>query len=180
MAFDARAAMTLQPGEHMIVDEAPGLRVVATAARRTWTYRYKSPIDGNMRQIALGPAMSPSAVRMVIDDYLREHIAHRRKAKGQAEVRRLFDRGLGEVAGMQAESVTRSVAYGLLSDMADRLLSLSSSARSLVRRGIWRWTPAASQTTRRTGGCWSCAAGYSQRARSSAGSAWGPAKCAIW
>lgn len=60
MSFNARRAKALQPGEHIIVDHAPGLRLVATATRRTWTYRYKSPVDGGMRQIAMGqwPEMS--------------------------------------------------------------------------------------------------------------------------
>ena len=59
MSFDARAAKLLQPGQHIMVEQHPGLRLVATATRRTWTYRYKSPVDGRMRQIALGqwPAM---------------------------------------------------------------------------------------------------------------------------
>lgn len=164
MAFDARAAKVLQAGEHMIVDDAPGLRLVATATRRTWTYRFKSPVDGRMRQISLGrwPAMSPSSafaaweeararrdagedpaktkrsdraaeraaavapkpvgytVRKLVDHYLDEHIKHRRQEKGQIETRRLFDKYLGEVADLQASAVTRSVAYALLSGMADK------------------------------------------------------------
>lgn len=63
MHFDARAAKLLKPGEHIIVAASPGLRLVATATRRTWTYRFKSPADGRMRQVALGqwPAMSIAA-----------------------------------------------------------------------------------------------------------------------
>jgi len=59
MPFDARAAKLLQPGQHITVQEHPGLRFVATATRRSWIYRYKSPIDGGMRQVKLGewPAM---------------------------------------------------------------------------------------------------------------------------
>lgn len=58
--FDARAAKLLQPGQHIILPEHPGLRLTATATRRSWIYRYKSPIDGAMRQVKLGewPAMS--------------------------------------------------------------------------------------------------------------------------
>lgn len=63
MPFDARAAKLLQPGQHLTVDEAPGLRLVATLKHRTWTYRFKSPADGLMRQTRLGrwPAMSYAA-----------------------------------------------------------------------------------------------------------------------
>lgn len=59
MEFSARAATALLPGEHLIVPDAPGLRLVATASKRSWIYRYKSPVDGAMRQTKLGawPAM---------------------------------------------------------------------------------------------------------------------------
>jgi integrase len=65
MEFSARAAKALTPGEHLIVPDAPGLRLVATETKRTWTYRYKSPVDGAMRQVKLGswPAMGlPAAL----------------------------------------------------------------------------------------------------------------------
>lgn len=63
MGFDARQAKLLPAGQHIIVDDAPGLRLVATATRKTWTYRYKSPVDGRMRQVAMGqwPAVSYAA-----------------------------------------------------------------------------------------------------------------------
>lgn len=63
--FDARSAKALAPGHHLIIEQAPGLRLVATASRRTWTYRYRSPVDGRMRQVRLGhwPAMGlPAAL----------------------------------------------------------------------------------------------------------------------
>ena len=63
MGFDAKRAKALAPGDVIIVDEAPGLRLKATASTKTWTYRYKSPVDGKMRQVALGqwPAISYAA-----------------------------------------------------------------------------------------------------------------------
>ncbi|WP_447578335.1 tyrosine-type recombinase/integrase [Achromobacter kerstersii] len=63
MQFDARAAKQLEPGRHITIDGYPGLRLEATATARTWTYRYKSPVNGNMRQKKLGrwPAMSIAA-----------------------------------------------------------------------------------------------------------------------
>lgn len=54
MPFDARAAKLLQPGKHIILPEHPGLRITATDKRRSWIYRYKSPVDGGMRQMKLG------------------------------------------------------------------------------------------------------------------------------
>lgn len=60
MRFDARAASKLSAGEHITFDGFPGLRLQATESRRSWTYRYKSPLDERMRQIKLGewPALS--------------------------------------------------------------------------------------------------------------------------
>jgi integrase len=55
MYFDARAAKLLKPGEHIVVDGCPGLRLIATATRRTWAYRYKHPASGLMKQIKIGP-----------------------------------------------------------------------------------------------------------------------------
>lgn len=63
IAFDARAAKALVAGNHLTFESTPGLRLKATASTRTWVYRYKSPVDGRMRQVRLGrwPAMSPTA-----------------------------------------------------------------------------------------------------------------------
>ncbi|WP_186066890.1 tyrosine-type recombinase/integrase [Burkholderia gladioli] len=63
MRFDARAAKQMQPGTHITIDGCPGLRLEATATRRSWTYRYKSPVDDRMRQTKIGewPALSLAA-----------------------------------------------------------------------------------------------------------------------
>ena len=60
MTFDARAMKLLQAGQHITSPEFPGLRLEASAHFRTWIYRYKSPVDGRMRQTKIGrwPAMS--------------------------------------------------------------------------------------------------------------------------
>lgn len=55
MFFDVRAAKQLQPGEHLVVEGCEGLRLVASASKMTWTYRYKSPASGLMKQTAIGP-----------------------------------------------------------------------------------------------------------------------------
>lgn len=59
MFFDARKAKLLKPGEHMLVDGCSGLRLVVSASRKSWTYRYKTG-DGKIKQVAIGqwPAMS--------------------------------------------------------------------------------------------------------------------------
>src|SRR5438132_1394429 len=61
--FDARTAKALKPRDHLTFAPAPGLQLKATGTRRTWTYRYKSPVDNRMRQIRIGawPAMSYAA-----------------------------------------------------------------------------------------------------------------------
>jgi integrase len=63
MLFDARQAKMLLPGQHIVVDDCPGLRLEITASSKSWTYRYKSPVDGRMRQVKLGqwPAMPASS-----------------------------------------------------------------------------------------------------------------------
>lgn len=59
MHFDARAAKLLQPGQHLVVEGAQGLRLVASASRRAWVYRFKDS-SGRMKQTKLGewPAMA--------------------------------------------------------------------------------------------------------------------------
>ncbi len=63
MRFDARVAARLPSGEHMTFEGFPGLRLQASTSRKSWTYRYKSPVDGRMRQVKLGewPAMAFAA-----------------------------------------------------------------------------------------------------------------------
>lgn len=62
MYFDARAAKSLKEGDHIIIAGCPGLRLTATANRKTWIYRFKSPSTGLMKQIKIGawPHMPPS------------------------------------------------------------------------------------------------------------------------
>ncbi|MGF6836991.1 integrase [Paraburkholderia youngii] len=63
MRFDAKAAKQLKPDTHLTFEAFPGLRLEATVSRRSWIYRFKSPVDGRMRQQKLGewPAMSYAA-----------------------------------------------------------------------------------------------------------------------
>ena len=63
MPFDTRAAKLLQPGEYMLITDCPGLRLVASATRKTWTYRFQAVQTKQMKQVAIGhwPAMPVSA-----------------------------------------------------------------------------------------------------------------------
>lgn len=63
MIFNAREAKALLPGGHIVVQGCPGLRLEASVSRKTWTYRYRSPVDGKLRQVKIGtwPEMPPVA-----------------------------------------------------------------------------------------------------------------------
>lgn len=63
MIFNAREAKALLPGMHIVVQGCPGLRLEASVSRKTWTYRYRSPVDGKLRQVKIGtwPEMPPVA-----------------------------------------------------------------------------------------------------------------------
>ena len=65
MAFDARAAKLLAPGEHYTMADCPRLRFEVSSTTRAWIYRYKSPADGKMRQVKIGawPAVSINAAK---------------------------------------------------------------------------------------------------------------------
>ena len=52
--FEARAMKALAPGAHITSSDYPGLRLVASATRKAWIYRYKSPVDGKMKQVKVG------------------------------------------------------------------------------------------------------------------------------
>lgn len=54
MYFDARNAKALQPGQHIVVQGCPGLRLESSITRKTWTYRYRSTLDQKLRQIKIG------------------------------------------------------------------------------------------------------------------------------
>lgn len=88
--FNAAAARSLAPGQHIVIEGAPGLRLEATATARAWTYRYRSPVDGRMRQVKLGrwPAMSfPAALapRHIADARLDDDITPAKAGQRQRE-----------------------------------------------------------------------------------------------
>lgn len=95
MHFNAHAAKALLPGQHIMVDGYPGLRLEATATTRTWVYRFKSPVDGNMRQRKIGrwPAMSLA-----------------KAAAGWEELRALRDAGVDPALDQRAEKAKKAKA----------------------------------------------------------------------
>lgn len=93
MTFDAREAKLLQPGQHITSPEYPGLRLEAFSDRRTWTYRYRSPIDSKLRQVKIGswPAKSVHAAIVEWEALRRLREAGRDpalEAKGEREKER--------------------------------------------------------------------------------------------
>lgn len=119
IAFDARAAKALTPGNHLTFDLAPGLRLQATVSTRTWVYRYKSQVDGRMRQVRLGrwPAMGPT-VALVAWQQARDtratgaDLAVSRKSEGR-DRRKKGEKVRQERA--QADYTVRSLANDFLS-----------------------------------------------------------------
>ena len=149
MHFDARAAKLLKPGDHIIVDDSPGLRLVASATRRTWTYRYKSPVDGRMRQVALGqwPAMSIAAATVAWDEARQRRDAGEdlasvkraaRKVRDQPAAREYTVRALCDdyLAG-HVKVHRKSKGYAEVKRLFDRLLGpVENLAPAAVTRGV--------------------------------------------
>ncbi len=113
MHFDARAAKQLTTGQYFTISDCPGLRLEASLTRRSWIYRYKSPVDQLMKRVKIGewPAMSVGAA-MVAWERLRaermdgvdaagvkkaERDAERREAARLAEVERTAKLTVGRV-----------------------------------------------------------------------------------
>jgi hypothetical protein len=67
MSSDAPTAKELKPGEHITFADCPGLRLVAIAKRKTWTYRFRSPVDGRIRQGRLGAWPALSALKPITE-----------------------------------------------------------------------------------------------------------------
>ena len=158
MRFDPRSAKSLQPGQHLLVDGCPGLRLKCNGTRKTWVYRYE--LDGKMKQKAFGhwPGMplheavtlwgtlrSPEAkaapksdpatysVGQVIDDYKEGHLrTSRTPASFKAAVATLGK--ASELRHLPAASIGRTVAFDLINQHKDipeaarKLKSLLASA----------------------------------------------------
>jgi integrase len=104
MLFDARAAKQLLPGSHIVVHGCPGLRLEASTAGKSWTYRYKSTEGGRMRQIKLGkwPAMPAAAA-----------------ATRWQELRDLRDSGIDPVAQKKAQRLAAGAKVYTVTKMVD-------------------------------------------------------------
>lgn len=105
MHFDPRTAKTLPPGAHMVIDGCQGLRLVASATRKTWTYRYKDD-SGKMKQIAIGrwPAMP---VQSAVTQW--QALRAQRDAGADPVAQRKTERAQRKAQPVQAYTVQRLV-----------------------------------------------------------------------
>jgi integrase len=124
MFFDARAAKQLLPGQHLLVDGCPGLRLEVSSGRKTWIYRYKAA-DGRMKQAAIGgqwPAMPVQAAAA------RWQAMREQKSEG-------LDPGAQRRAVRQAERGDAAGPYTvrqLLKDYIDGHLALNRKPKGLL------------------------------------------------
>jgi len=119
--FDARKAKLLQPGQHLTIDEAPGLRLEASQTVRAWIYRYRSPVDGRMRQVRIGrwPALGYQAAWVAWNE-LRE-----RRDRGEDPAQQKRQARQAEVAVLvQAKAEAKAAAYLVRHLCADYVGSL--------------------------------------------------------
>jgi integrase len=132
MPFDARTAKLLQPGGHIILPEHPGLRLSATSSRRSWIYRYKSPVDAGMRQVKLGewPAMSYPQAAIEWEKKRNERSAGADPQLQKKTARRM------ERAAIEAEKVRPYMVADLVQDyLAGHIdLNRKPKGRAEVRR----------------------------------------------
>lgn len=165
MSFDARAAKLLAPGRHIVVDGCPGLRLESSTAGRAWTYRYKSPLDGRMRQIKIGqwPALSIGQATTAWQALKDQRDAGQDPAKQKKAQRKEAAQGVYTVADMVADYYTGHLLTQRKQAGADavhaRLLAAvadvsTQPANSLTRRQVfdlvaaWSETPVAAKSVR--------------------------------
>lgn len=136
MVFDARAIKLLAVGQHLTSPEFPGLRIEATIQRRTWLYRYKSPVDARMRQIKIGQWPTTSVGAAIAHwERLREARNGGEDPALEAKLRRVELRRAAELerqaAGRDLYSVERACADYYLGHVR---LSRASKGATEVRR----------------------------------------------
>lgn len=185
MAFDAREIKQLQVNGNLTSPEYPGLRITATASGYTWFYRFKSPVDGRLRQKKIGgwpetslhsavvewdrlrkerdsgvdPALAARAdkqakladiaatkakksraaytVRVVAMEYWENYVEKNRARKGSDEVKRIFDKMLGDAGDIPAVEVTRAQAFDLIQSHADTPVNAAKLRAELG--AAWDW-----------------------------------------
>lgn len=118
MPFDARAAKLLPAGQHCTISECPGLRLEASTTKKSWIYRYKSPVDGKMRQTKIGewPAVSLAAATVEW-----ERLRSQRAVGADPSVAKRAERGQ-QKADAAAERERRVMEVISVADICDNYL----------------------------------------------------------
>lgn len=165
MQFDARSAKLLKPGGHIVVEGCLGLRLEVTASAKSWIYRYRSLVDGKVRQIKIGqwPAMPASAAATAWQALKDQRDAGQDPAAQKKAQRKVVQRGVYTVADMVDDYYTghllqerksagaNAVHARLVAAIAD---VAAEPADSLTRRQVfdlvdaWSDTPVAAKSVR--------------------------------
>jgi len=143
--FDSRRAKALRPGEHIVFEEHPGLRLQATGAGKAWTYRYR--VGPKTRQLKIGawPAMGVS-VAVEAWERLRSERANgidpgvmQRAAKQQAaNAAKVLEQAARQTVAWQVSDYLKVVV-----DPARKPKGAAESRRMLTRAvEDWSDTPA--------------------------------------
>lgn len=141
MQFDARQAKALQPGQHMVVGGCPGLRLEVTPSTKTWTYRYKSPIDGRMKQTALGqwPAMGIMEAAQAWQDKRQQRSTGeepgRRQKTAPARIYTVGELVEGYLTGHIDASRSDAAALAARRRLEAAIEPIADRAASSIRRG---------------------------------------------
>ena len=150
MYFDARAAKSLTPGQHIVVQGCPGLRLVASQTKKTWIYRYRSPVDQAVRQIKIGgwPAIpAPEAASKWMElrdkrDAGADPVKEKQRERAQAVApvaagytlgRMIEDYAAGYLASNRQERGARAVAQRLRNAIGEHADTLAvDTSRAVV------------------------------------------------
>ncbi|PFH12917.1 tyrosine-type recombinase/integrase [Burkholderia sp. JKS000303] len=132
MRFDTRTAKQMLPGSHLTFDDFPGLRLQASATRRSWIYRYKSPVDGVMRQVKLGewPAMSYAAAISAWEQARAKRAAGEDMRHARREARKAGQGGGGD----DGTYTVRQLCLDFLSGYIDK--NRAPAGAAAVRRRV--------------------------------------------
>ena len=130
MTFDARTAKTLPAGKSLTFDAFPGLRFEVGKKTRTWIYRYKSPLDGMMKQTKIGswPALSWNAAIVAWEELRGQR---QKKRDPSAEKREQRTEKKAQEKKKQAEQQITTYTVGMLvQDYLKKHIDLSRKERN--------------------------------------------------
>jgi integrase len=130
--FDARTAKQLPAGEHLTFIDYAGLRLSASTKSKNWVYRYKSPVDGRMRQISIGkwPAISFHAAVVAWENLKKE-----RDAGGDPALKLKEGKQQKKATIIEAEKAKKELDYtvrNLCDDFLDGYVDINRARKGAV------------------------------------------------